>query len=87
MTEIGIRELKQNASAVVATAAAGEVITITLRGHPVAKLTKIGSSRLEELIASHRARPASGYITDLPAPPKTVNLSQELEAMRTTERY
>ena len=84
MTEIGIRELKQKASAVVATAATGEVITITLRGHPVAKLTAIGSTRLEELITSHQARPAHGDITDLPEPPKGgACLSKELEAMCT----
>ena len=58
MTEIGIRALKQNASAVVASAAAGEVITITLRGQPVARLTAIPASRLEELVTSGRARPA-----------------------------
>ena len=34
MAEVGIRALKQNASAVVADAAAGEVITITENGKP-----------------------------------------------------
>ena len=34
MVEIGIRALKQNASKVVADVAAGEVVTITLRGRP-----------------------------------------------------
>jgi len=32
MSEVGIRALKQNASAVVADAAAGQTITITDRG-------------------------------------------------------
>ncbi|NOX31973.1 MAG: type II toxin-antitoxin system prevent-host-death family antitoxin, partial [Actinobacteria bacterium] len=33
-SEVGIRALKQNASAVVAEAAAGETVTITDRGRP-----------------------------------------------------
>ena len=87
MAEIGIRALKQNASEVVAEAAAGEVVTITLRGQPVAKMTAIASSRLEELVASGRARPAGGDITDLPPPAEGPSLSKELEAMRAAERY
>src|ERR1039458_4072524 len=39
--EVGIRELKAQASAVVRRAAAGEVITITDRGRPVARLVPI----------------------------------------------
>lgn len=38
MDSVGIRELKQNASAVVARAAAGETIMITDRGRPVAQI-------------------------------------------------
>ena len=60
MAEIGIRELKQNASAAVARAAAGEEITVNVRGTPVARLVPLGTSRLEELIASGQARPARG---------------------------
>ncbi|MGV9671830.1 type II toxin-antitoxin system Phd/YefM family antitoxin [Gordonia sp. NPDC003504] len=41
MSEVGIRALKQNASAVVAEAAAGETVTITDRGRPVAQTTAI----------------------------------------------
>lgn len=87
MVEIGIRALKQNASEVVADAVAGEVVTITLRGRPVARMTAIASSRLEELVASGRARPAQGDIRDLPAPQEGPRLSEELEAMRAAERY
>ncbi|WP_231494786.1 type II toxin-antitoxin system Phd/YefM family antitoxin [Cellulomonas sp. KRMCY2] len=50
MTQVGIRALKQNASAVVAHAAAGETVTITDRGRPVAQLTAIPSSRLQQLL-------------------------------------
>ena len=87
MTEIGIRALKQNASAVVASAAAGEVITITLRGQPVARLTAIPASRLEELVTSGRARPARHDLVDVPVPMTGLNLSEALAEMRAEERY
>ena len=38
MESVGIRELKQNASEVVARAEKGETITITVQGRPVAKI-------------------------------------------------
>lgn len=50
MSEVGIRELKQNASAIVARAVGGEKMTITDRGRPVAVLTGITRSPLEELV-------------------------------------
>ena len=87
MAEIGVRALKQNASAVVADVAAGEVVTVTLRGRPVARMTAIVASRLEELAASGRARPALSDIAALPAPQAGPRLSEELEAMRAAERY
>lgn len=87
MTEVGIRALKQNASAVVGEAAAGETVTITDRGRPVAQMTAIPSSRLQGLLAAGRARPPRRSIRDLPYPEKGPNLSSELAAMREAERY
>lgn len=52
MGTVGIRELKQNASAVVARAVEGETMTITDRGRPVALLTGIKKSPLEQLIGA-----------------------------------
>jgi prevent-host-death family protein len=57
VTQVEIRALKQNASAVVAQAAAGEKITITDRGRPVAEMTPLPSSPLKLLIMAGRARP------------------------------
>jgi antitoxin (DNA-binding transcriptional repressor) of toxin-antitoxin stability system len=68
MSEVGIRALKQNASAVVADASAGEIVTITDRGRAVAPLTTIPASRLQQMIASGIACPPRPSITDLPAP-------------------
>lgn len=87
MTEVGIRALKQNASAVVATASAGESVTITDRGRPVAQLTPIPASRLQQLIASGSVRPARLDIRALPHPRAGPALSVELAAMRDSERY
>lgn len=87
MAEVGIRALKQNASAVVAKAAAGETVTITDRGHPVAQMTPIPTSRLHELIETGRARPARRKIEDLPSPEPGPSLTAELLAMRDEERY
>lgn len=87
MPETGIRALKQNASAVVAQAASGVVVTITDRGRPVAQLTPIPSSRLLGLIASGLARPARRQLRELPRPVAGSDLSAELDAMRADERY
>lgn len=59
MSEVGIRALKQNASAVVAEAAAGELVTITDRGRPVAQMVPVAASRVEALVAAERATTAS----------------------------
>ena len=87
MKEVGIRALKQNASKVVAEAAAGEPVTITDRGRPVARLTQLPSSRLHGLVDEGRARPPRGRIADLPAPEPGADLTAELDAMRADERW
>jgi prevent-host-death family protein len=89
MSTIGIRALKQNASAVVADAAAVETVTITEHGRPVARTTAIPSSRLRSLVASGRARSPRRYIADVPAPVSLpgVALSDELAMSRHAERF
>ncbi len=91
MSEVGIRALKQNASAVVAEAAAGELVTITDRGRPVAQMVPVAATRIEALVAAERARPALRRLSDLPAPARRRRdrpaLSENLEEMRQTERY
>jgi len=87
MPEVGIRALKQNASAVVAEAAAGATVTITDRGRPVARMTAIPTSRLRAVIDAGRARPARHGLSDLPAPEPGPSLSSALARMRDDERY
>ena len=87
MSEVGIRALKQNASAVVAEAASGETVTITDRGRPVAQMTAIPSSRLEALVEAGQARQARTNLTDLPQPGPGPDVSVVLAEMRDAERY
>jgi len=87
MLEVGIRALKQNASAVVAEAAAGETVTITDRGRPVAQMTSIPKSRLQAFIDAGHARVARRRITEMAPPSVGPNLSREIQSMRDDERY
>ncbi|MXW58710.1 MAG: type II toxin-antitoxin system prevent-host-death family antitoxin [Acidimicrobiia bacterium] len=87
MTEVGIRALKQNASAVVAKAAAGEIVTITSRGRPMALMTPIPESRLQELVDAGLVTEATRDIADLPDPIEGPSLSTVLADMREGERY
>lgn len=85
--EVGIRALKQNASQVVACAAAGESITITDRGKPVARLTPLESSLLDRLVAAGLARAPLRPLADFPPPTIEGDLSSVLQEMREDERY
>ena len=91
MKSAGIRELKQNASAVVAAVVAGDVVTITDRGRPVARLVPIRSTPLDELVESGRARRAHRKLSELEPIPRRAagepELSSVLEEMRAGERW
>jgi prevent-host-death family protein len=71
---VGIRELKNNASKIIERAAAGETITVTRRGQPVATIVSTTvPSGMAALIARGDVRPGNGsrYL------PKPVKLSGE----------
>ena len=87
MGTMGIRELRQNASRVLADVAAGEEFVITDRRRPVARMTAVIASPLQALIDAGLAREARGDITELPAPEEGPSLSEALEDMRDAERY
>ena len=87
MGTIGIRELRQNASRVLADVAAGEEFVITDRGRPVARMTAVIASPLQALIDAGLAREARRDITELPAPEEGPSLSEALREMRDAERY
>jgi len=92
MERIGVRELNQNTSQVLARVSGGETIEITDRGHLVARLVPVGDDRstLTRLVAAGRAAAptSSGPIA---LPPQLgdadVNVAEELAAMRDEERW
>ena len=92
MERIGIRELNQNTSQVVARVGRGESIEITDRGRPVARLVPVDddTSTLNRLVASGRAA-APSSAGPVPLPPKlgdpTVDAASELAATRDEERW
>lgn len=90
MDQVGIRALQQNASVVVARAASGEVVEITDRGRPVARLVPLADDFRSSLVASGLARPARLRISDLPPPlPAVANqasLGDLLSEARRSER-
>lgn len=77
---VGIRALQQHASQVVARVAAGEVLVVTDRGRPVARLVPYTADTLTALVDAGLARPAvldPGALADPPAgPPLTDALAQ-----------
>lgn len=84
---VGIRELQQHATRVVADAVANGPVTITQRGRPVAQLIGLAASGLDELRAQGAVTPSRRSVTDLP--PAIVSeqyLSETLRRMRDGER-
>jgi prevent-host-death family protein len=92
MERIGVRELNQNTSQVLARVSGGETIEITDRGHLVARLVPVGdeTSTFARLVASGRAVAPTGA-GPVPLPPQLgdpcVSAASELAAMRDEERW
>jgi antitoxin (DNA-binding transcriptional repressor) of toxin-antitoxin stability system len=87
MFEVAGRLAKENAFAVVAGAAGGEIVTLTHRGRPVAQPILILNSNLQGMVGSGRAHPPGRDIQDLSVPDAGPSLSTELAAMRDSERH
>jgi len=90
LPNVGIRELKPHASKVVARAAAGEIVTVTDRGRPVARLVSIACGRLRELRVSGALRTPTRLLAELGPPCERAgdgpSLTELLLAMRDQER-
>jgi prevent-host-death family protein len=65
MERVGVRELRQQASAILRRVAAGETFEVTDRGRPVAVLVKARASGLEQLADEGMIRPAQGDLLDI----------------------
>lgn len=91
---VGIRELRQQASALLRRVVAGEVIEVTDHGHPIARIVPLRRSVLDQLVLEGRASEADGELLDLmdelglPAPPEAghPSPSQALAELRADER-
>lgn len=67
MTSVGVRELRQQASALLRQVQLGETIEITDRGRPVALLSPVpAASELERLRVAGQVRSADADLDDLP---------------------
>ena len=91
MTSVGVRELRQRASALLRLVEQGQTVEITDRGRPVALLTPIPEgSALERMRASGEVETATADLDDLPEPlvlPAETELpSRVLARLRRDER-
>jgi prevent-host-death family protein len=87
---VGVRELRQNASALVQKVARGVIIRITNHGHPVARLVPVGKQRASraDLIASGELQPGRGNVLDVEpvAAPAGTSSTEELLAEQRADR-
>lgn len=79
--EVGIRDLRNNLSRHLDQVRAGETITVTDRGRPIASIEPVGRpSRFDKLVAEGRitrAQLPKGGIEDLPEPIVIPGLTHE----------
>lgn len=61
---VGIRELRQQASAVLKRVAGGEAIEVTDHGHPIARIVPLRPGVLDQLVLEGRATEAAGDLLD-----------------------
>jgi prevent-host-death family protein len=88
MDRIGVRELRQHASRYLARVARGEVIEVTDRGRPVARLVPVAADEWADLVASGVVRPpvTDGDVLDIRPADLGVDASGELDRLRKAER-
>lgn len=85
--QVGIRALKQNASAVIARVANGEELIVTDRGRPVAHIIPIKMTPLERKFMELQISQPKHDISTLPEPARGEPLTPILRQMREDERY
>ena len=91
---VGIRELRQQVSAVLKRVMAGESIEVTDHGHPVAKIVPLRPRVLDQLVLEGRASAAEGDLLELiadlglPAPrlKGKIDPAEALATLRADER-
>ena len=90
---VGIRELRQQASAVLRRVEGGEVIDVTAHGHPIARIVPLHPGVLDQLVLEGRATEQTGDLLNLldtlglPAAPRGATLpSEALKELRADDR-
>jgi len=90
MDSIGVRQLQQNAATTVERVRLGEIIEVTVRGRPVARLVPVAGTLLDRLEAAGTLTRATGNLSDLGPPrvrmPRGESASERLARMRQDER-
>ncbi|HVA20980.1 MAG TPA: type II toxin-antitoxin system prevent-host-death family antitoxin [Candidatus Micrarchaeia archaeon] len=94
VTTVGVRELRQQVSAVLERVVGGAVVEITHRGRPIARIVPLRPSALDQLVVEGRATEVSGDLLDVmeelqlprPATPGTRLPSHALAEARSDER-
>lgn len=92
MVRVGVRELRQNASAVLRRVIGGESVEVTERGRPVAMIVPLPEpdDLIDRLVSQGLAKPAKGNLSGLPPPikpqPGTRLPSEVLAELRSEER-
>jgi len=62
---VGIRELRQQASAVLKRVVRGETIDVTDHGHPIARIVPLRPGVMEQMVLEGRAIDGVGDLLDL----------------------
>jgi prevent-host-death family protein len=90
MEKVPIRSLNQDTAEVIARVERGEVIEVTNRGRPVARIVPITADEMADLVAAGAARPPT---VSGPVPMPAVAAEPEVDsgalisAMRDEERW
>ena len=62
---VGVRELRQQASAVLRRVRGGETIDVTEHGHPIARIVPLKPGRLDQLVLERRVSDKDGDLLEL----------------------
>lgn len=62
---VGIRELRQQASALLRRVVAGETLEVTDHGHPIARIVPLRPGTMDQLVLEGRATEARGDLLDV----------------------
>ncbi|MGH3446169.1 MAG: type II toxin-antitoxin system Phd/YefM family antitoxin [Nocardioidaceae bacterium] len=90
---MGLRELRQHASAVLKRVVHGDVVEVTDHGHPIARIVPLRPGALDQLVLEGRATAGVGDLVDradelgLPVAPRGPMLASDaLAELRDDER-